>query len=119
MNMTNDVNYVTLSGKLMELPTKSATISGTPTGHFYIRVHRTWIGQAGQVCEDTIDVQVACCGHPANSIVKYGRPGVPVVVVGRLAVLPADGQHPLLTYVFAETIAFPSVSACIAVPKCP
>jgi primosomal replication protein N len=112
--MQTDINIVSLSGNLASPPTRSATTSGVPTARFLVSVRRHWVGRDGQPCESADRIEVACCGHSAAAVLKYSKLGLPLLVTGRLAVLPGDNQHPGRLYVLAEQIGFTSVSACIS-----
>ena len=82
--MDGDIASVVVSGVLYERPDRSETERGIPTASFWLQVTRQWTGRAGQHCDSTDFVDCFAVGYPANSIAKYGRKGVEVVVVGTL-----------------------------------
>lgn len=82
----SDFAQVTITGAVVEQPSKNETENGIPTAHFWLQVTRRWTGRAGQECDSTEYVEIHATGHPANSIAKYWYPGVEVVIVGTLKV---------------------------------
>jgi single-stranded DNA-binding protein len=82
--MTGDIAQVTVSGVLFERPDRSETETGVPTAAFWLQVTRRWTGRAGQPCDSTEFIDCFAVGHPANSIGRYGRAGIEVIVIGTL-----------------------------------
>jgi len=78
------INAITLSGKLAEILS-----SGTTTVRFTLLHSHGWTGPDGAVHTGSFRVSCLAWGHARNSLLKYGKPGLEVVVCGRLTALPA------------------------------
>jgi single-stranded DNA-binding protein len=79
-----DLAQTTIVGTLAGPPVRSVAGKNTVTAEFSLAVVRRWTGPHGQLCDRTEYVTCRAIGRAANSICKYGAPGVEIVVVGGL-----------------------------------
>jgi single-strand DNA-binding protein len=102
-----NVNIITLSGRLTERPGKKETETGTAVAEFSLQTTHRW--EEPQPGEKTEYWPCHAVGYPANSVCKYGRRGVEVVVVGRIEQrsLPCeDGGTDQQVYIRVEAIGY-------------
>jgi len=103
-----DTNTVTISGSMVQKASGSETQDSVPKASFTVLSRRVYYVEGAERIEEN-EIEVLAYGHGANAILKYGGPGVAVLVTGYLStyVRPIGRMH-----VVGVEVGFPSVSQC-------
>lgn len=107
--MANNINTVTLGGRLTRDPELRATQSGVSILEFGIASNTSKKNQAGQWEDVAGFFDCKVFGSRADSLSRILRKGMPVVVAGRLSYSQweKDGQKRSKVEIVAETVELP------------
>lgn len=91
-------NQIVLTGRLIEAPKPGRK----GTALFMLECRFAWQSPDGDIGSSGFALWCRAWGHAANSVLKYGKPGVEIIAHGRLAYLPEVDQLGIV----ADSIAF-------------